>query len=192
MIFDQIKDLVSMPEVVRFYGYELTRGGYVRCPFHDEQTASLKVYPKSFYCYGCHVGGDAVNFVGRLFNLDPLAAAKRINEDLKLGLDLDRPPDSEQLRERRKIQETRRRFNLWREQMLNQLDRVIRIANLTDYPSTAAEALALVYREPMEEWAGILMHGTIDEMMTVFRSREGIDRICRLILKDTQTKSTAA
>lgn len=182
-----------MAEVVRFYGYEPTRSGFICCPFHDEKTASLKIYPKSFHCFGCHIGGDSIDFVGRLFNLDPAAAAKRLNADFHLGLDLDKPEDSEQLRERRKIQETRRRFNAWREQMLDQLDRAIRVANMmTDYPSTAAEALALVYREPMIDWAGILEHGTIDEMMTIFRGRGGIDRLCNLILKDSQTKSTAA
>lgn len=192
MIFNEVKDLLSMAEVVRFYGYEPNRAGYICCPFHNEKTASLKLYTRDFHCYGCHIGGDVIDFVGRLFNLDPMAAAKRLNEDFHLGIDLDKPEDAEQLRQRQKVQEARRRFNAWRDQMLNQLDRVIRVANLADYPSTAAEALALCYREPMEAWADVLLHGTIDEMMVVFRSREGIDRLCRLILKDTQTKSTAA
>lgn len=192
MIFNEVKDLLSMAEVVRFYGYEPNRAGFICCPFHNERTASTKIYARDFHCFGCGAHGDVVDFVGRLFNLDPLTAAKRLNEDFHLGIDLDRPEKEEQLRQRQKVQEARRRFNAWRDQMLNQLDRVIRVANLADYPSTAAEALALCYRETMEAWADVLMHGTIDEMMVVFRSREGIDRLCRLILKDTQTKSTAA
>ena len=126
------------------------------------------------------------------FNLDPLAAAKRINEDLKLGLDLDRPPDAEQLRQHRKIQEARQRFNAWREQLLNQLDRAIRIANLAGYPSAPEEILALQFRETMEAWAEDLMHGSMDEQMKIFRDREEVKRLCRKILNDMQTKSTAA
>lgn len=192
MIFDQVKDLVSMPEAVRFYGYDPNRAGFICCPFHNEKTASMKIYARDFHCYGCHVGGDVIDFVGRLFNLDPLAAAKRINEDLKLGLDLDRPPDAEQLRQHRKIQEARQRFNAWREQLLNQLDRAIRIANLAGYPSAPEEILALQFRETMEAWAEDLMHGSMDEQMKIFRDREEVKRLCRKILNDMQTKSTAA
>ena len=52
-----------MPEVVRRYGIEINRAGFCRCPFHNEKTASMKIYPTSFFCYGCGVGGDVIDFV---------------------------------------------------------------------------------------------------------------------------------
>ena len=190
--FDEIKEAVSLPQAVRFYGYDPNRASFIRCPFHDEKTASLKVYEKDFHCFGCGAHGDVIDFVARLFNLDPVASAKRLNEDFKLGMDLDRPPDTEQIRKHRKTQEARRRFESWRDQMLNQLDQAIRIANLAGYPVTDAEILAIRYRETMEAWSDILMHGSLDEQMQIFRDREGVERLCRTILNNTQTKSTAA
>lgn len=42
------------------------------CPFHSERTPSFTVFPntKSFYCFGCGAGGDAITFVMRAENLD--------------------------------------------------------------------------------------------------------------------------
>ena len=41
------------------------------CPFHTESTPSFTVYPdtKSFFCFGCNVGGDAITFVRRVHGL---------------------------------------------------------------------------------------------------------------------------
>ena len=35
------------------------------CPFHEDDTPSLFVYPdsNSWYCYGCCIGGDAIEFI---------------------------------------------------------------------------------------------------------------------------------
>ena len=42
------------------------RTGKVNCPFHDDRTASLHVYPDMhWHCYGCGAQGDAINFVTR-------------------------------------------------------------------------------------------------------------------------------
>lgn len=191
--FEEVKQLVSMTDAARFYGSEPNRSGFVCCPFHAEKTASMKLYERDFHCFGCGAHGDVVDFVSMLFNLEPLAAVKRLNEDFHLGVALDRPTDTEQLRQHRKVQKARQLFDAWRDRVLNQIDQAIRVANLIDFQNvTEAEALALRYREAFEAWADVLMHGSIDEQMIVFKSREGIERLCRMILNNTQTKSTAA
>lgn len=60
---DDIKRDHPMPEVVRQYGIEINRSGFCRCPFHNERTASMKIYAQSFYCFGCGAGGDVIDFV---------------------------------------------------------------------------------------------------------------------------------
>lgn len=42
------------------------------CPFHREKSPSFTVNPekKLFYCFGCHVGGNVINFLMRFENLD--------------------------------------------------------------------------------------------------------------------------
>lgn len=56
-IVDLIGDRVNLRKV----GKEL-KG---LCPLHEEKSPSFTVYPdnQSFFCYGCKVGGDAINFL---------------------------------------------------------------------------------------------------------------------------------
>ena len=37
------------------------------CPFHEDDTPSLMIYPanNSWFCFGCCIGGDAIDFVRR-------------------------------------------------------------------------------------------------------------------------------
>lgn len=193
-VFHTVKELIPLSEAVRLYGFTPNRSGFICCPFHNEKTPSLKLYQDgSFYCFGCGAHGTVIDFAALLFNLDSLDAVKRLNEDFALALDMDGPPDREKIRQRRKTLEAKKRFDKWRDQMLNQLDRSIRVANLADFRSmTAAEATALRYRETLEAWADVLQHGSLDEQMQIFRDREGVGRLCRMILNSMQTKSTAA
>ena len=66
MTTDEIKQSVSMREVVEQYGYHPNRAGFISCPFHKEKTASMKVYKDSVYCFGCGRSGDIFTFVQQL------------------------------------------------------------------------------------------------------------------------------
>lgn len=90
-IFEEVKSRLDIADVAEHYGIELNKQNKCCCPFHTEKTASFQVYPKSqsFYCFGCGVGGDLVNLTQRLLGLQsPLQAAKRLNSDFSLGLNL--------------------------------------------------------------------------------------------------------
>lgn len=88
---DRIKDGVSAIDVCRHYGIEVDRSGFTRCPFHNEKTASMKVYGgrRGYYCFGCHKGGDVINLVQGYFGLQFMDAARKLNTDFNLGLDID-------------------------------------------------------------------------------------------------------
>ena len=48
------------------------------CPFHGEKTPSFNIYTenRSFYCFGCGVGGDVITFIMKIENLDYVDAVK--------------------------------------------------------------------------------------------------------------------
>ena len=56
-VFAEIKSMLSMQEVARFYGLEMNRAGMACCPFHNDKNPSLKVYDDHFYCFGCGAAG---------------------------------------------------------------------------------------------------------------------------------------
>ena len=64
------------------------------CPFHSEKSPSFTVYPdnQSFYCFGCQAGGDVINFIRRIENLEYMEAGKLLAD--RCGLEL--PMDSDQ------------------------------------------------------------------------------------------------
>ena len=70
MTVEEIKQQNSMRDVVVRYGIEVNRSGFCRCPFHSERTASMKIYRDSFYCFGCHTGGDIFAFIQKIEGVD--------------------------------------------------------------------------------------------------------------------------
>ncbi len=73
-IIDEIIYRNDIEEVISSY-VTLKRAGSNfggLCPFHSEKTPSFTVFPatKSFYCFGCGVGGDVITFIMKAENLD--------------------------------------------------------------------------------------------------------------------------
>lgn len=86
------RELVPMAQAAERYGFAITRGGFIACPFHGgDDTPSLKIYDgtRGWHCFGCGEGGDVIEFVRRLFNIDARAAVIQLNNDFSLGLALD-------------------------------------------------------------------------------------------------------
>ena len=87
-VASEIKRILTMQEIVEFYGFEVSRSGFMKCPFHSgDNTASLKVYPGpgGFHCFGCKAHGTVIDFVMRLYDLNFRQAVLRINADFHLG-----------------------------------------------------------------------------------------------------------
>lgn len=66
---EEIKASRSMQEVLSRYGMQPNRAGFIRCPFHKEKTASMKIYRDGYYCFGCGAHGDVFDFVQAMDNL---------------------------------------------------------------------------------------------------------------------------
>ena len=78
MTTDEIKQSVSMREVVERYGIHIDRKGFCCCPFHKEKTGSMKIYKDSYNCFGCGANGDIFSFVMGMENCDFKTAYKAI------------------------------------------------------------------------------------------------------------------
>ena len=81
-IIDNIKSRNDIESVISSYVTLKRAGSNMKglCPFHSEKTPSFTVYPgtQSFYCFGCGAGGDVVNFVMRMENLDYRSALETL------------------------------------------------------------------------------------------------------------------
>ena len=70
-------------DVVEAAGVKLRGRGRVRqglCPFHEETEGSFTVYANTqkFYCFGCGLGGDVLDFIQRMDGVDLPEAIRRL------------------------------------------------------------------------------------------------------------------
>jgi len=80
---EQLKRRHPIADLVRRHGVELRGQGRRltgRCPFHEDRTPSLCVYPEteSFHCFGCGASGDVIDFVRRTEDLGFREAVRRL------------------------------------------------------------------------------------------------------------------
>jgi DNA primase len=70
MTKEEIKNCYSMRDILEKYGLaQPNKSGFIRCPFHEEKTASMKIYKDSYYCFGCGASGDIFSMVQHMNNL---------------------------------------------------------------------------------------------------------------------------
>lgn len=79
-----IRQAHPIADVIAGAGVELRRLGRRlsgRCPFHADAEPSLVVYPQNanYYCFGCDVGGDVIDFVSRLNRVGFVEALRLLN-----------------------------------------------------------------------------------------------------------------
>ncbi len=101
----QIRDNNDIESVIGSY-IDLKRRGknlVGLCPFHNEKTPSFTVYPEtaSYYCFGCGAGGEVINFIRNIENLDFTEAVKLLADRAGLKLpDTDYDDSASKLRRR--------------------------------------------------------------------------------------------
>ena len=101
---DELAARNPIEEVVGQY-VSLKRSGanlFGLCPFHGEKTASFSVAPDKgiYYCFGCHKGGSAVNFMMEIEGLSYPDAVRALAK--RAGLEV---PDDEQYQSKYRQQE---------------------------------------------------------------------------------------
>lgn len=60
-----IKARLTIQTILQHYGLKPERGNLLCCPFHDDKTPSLQIYPQtnSYHCFGCGKSGDVIQFI---------------------------------------------------------------------------------------------------------------------------------
>ena len=118
-VFDAIRDRVSARDAAEMYGLTFGRNGRALCPWHDDTRPDLTFYPDTglCYCHACHSGGDAVALTARLFNLSQIEAARKVNSDFDLRLDIGKALSTDDVSEiqRRRIEKQRQQDDKRRE-----------------------------------------------------------------------------
>lgn len=96
-----IQDIIAANDIVGLVGQYVTlkRSGssYVGlCPFHKEKTPSFHVTPdrQLYYCFGCGAGGNIVEFVKNMENLDFIESIRFLAE--RAGIQIDASNFSEE------------------------------------------------------------------------------------------------
>ena len=93
-----IEDVVGQYVTLKRSGANL----FGLCPFHGEKTASFSVAPDKgiYYCFGCHKGGGAINFMMELEGLSYPDAVRALAK--RVGMEV---PEDEQYQSRYRQQE---------------------------------------------------------------------------------------
>ena len=101
---DELRSRVEIVDLVSDY-VELKQKGrrfWGRCPFHGEKTPSFSVDSESqmYYCFGCHKGGTAINFVMEIERVEFMDAVRLLAERAHMTLpEREAAPDAGAVRE---------------------------------------------------------------------------------------------
>lgn len=89
-IFKEVKERADILRVCDLLGIKLNRSNMCNCMFHREKTPSFSVSREKqiFKCFGCGKSGDCITLVSEVLNISALEAAKFINNNLGLGINI--------------------------------------------------------------------------------------------------------
>ncbi len=84
---DFIRQIIAQTDIVdvisRFVTLKKQGQNHMACcPFHDEKTPSFSVNARKqlYHCFGCHVGGDVINFLQNYENITFVEAIEALSE----------------------------------------------------------------------------------------------------------------
>lgn len=139
-----------MPNVAQFLGFEPDSKGFIRSPFHDEKTASCKLYKepgRGYYDFSAGEGGDCIRFVARTQGMDNWKASRLMIEAFNLPIDM----KSTHLT-RRKVQKLKQQREAdQKRKAVDQKKWVAEMDNLKAIIATCEELLKSPHIQPMSD-----------------------------------------
>ena len=114
---DEILSILSMKDILNKYGIQIIK--YMcHCPFHKDNSTSMRIYDKSFYCFSCNRTGDLIEFVKQYFNLNFQEAMEKINFDFNLCLKIKGKLSKKQLLELQNKQKIKKKQEEYKKQLI--------------------------------------------------------------------------
>ncbi|SHK07091.1 DNA primase [Tepidibacter formicigenes] len=91
-IIEEVKERNDIVDIISSYVQVTSAGANYKavCPFHSENTPSFVISPQKqmYKCFGCGEGGDVINFIMKIENLDFMEALEFLGE--KVGIEINK------------------------------------------------------------------------------------------------------
>lgn len=90
-LIEEVNNMLRMPDVATYLGFHPDSKGFIKSPFHDEKTASCKLYKelgRGYYDFSAGEGGDCIRFVARTQGMDNWKASRLMIEAFNLPIDM--------------------------------------------------------------------------------------------------------
>ena len=198
-IFSEVKEHLTARQAAEYYGLKVRSNGTACCPFHDDKHPSMKI-DKNYHCFACGVGGDAVDYVSRMFGLSQYDAALKLIEDFSLPVDTRGNTElgvqeKERIRrekaERERVIHIRKRFEKWCNRTVDilkncilEIDSVNRFLIGKPPDIIFSEDYAqMLHAEPViNYWMDILCMGeTADKQELFIRNRKEVEKLVQRV-----------
>lgn len=96
MDIQTIKERLTIADVLTHYGLQADKNNKLNCPFHDDRTPSLQVYPKTDTCYcfssNCETHGKRIDVIDFIQHKEQLTRHQAIGRAKTLVTDQAIPP----------------------------------------------------------------------------------------------------
>jgi len=194
-IFNEVKEHLTARQAVEYYGLKVRRNGTACCPFHNDKHPSMKI-DKNYHCFACGAGGDAIDYVSRMFGLSQYDAALKLVEDFALPVEVMgnaelNAQEKERIRmekaERKRTTRIKERFEKWCNQTVDVLKNCIaEIESVNHFlirkpPDIvfSDDYAQILHAEPIiNYWLDILCMGDISEKRELFlKDRKKVEEI---------------
>ena len=198
-IFSEVKEHLTARQVAEGYGLQVKRKGLACCPFHNDKHPSMKI-DRNYHCFACGAGGDAVDYVSRMFGLSQYDAALKLIEDFRLPISVRgkvtiNEQEKERLRkekaERERIIHIKERFKKWCSQSIDILRDCLAEAEKTkgflqDKPPDIVlsdDYAQMLHAVPiMNYWLDILCMGETAEKQELFiKNRREVEKFVQRV-----------
>ena len=198
-IFSEVKEHLTARQAAENYGLQVKRNGLVCCPFHDDKHPSMKI-DKNYHCFACGVGGDAIDYVSRLYGMSQYDAALKLIEDFSLPISISGKEifnEQEKARIRKEREEKERiihikeRFKKWCNQSIDVLRECLLEIEKTGFflrkkpPDVvfSDDYAQMLHAAPlMNHWLDILCMGETAEKQELFiKSRKEVEKLAERV-----------